>query len=221
MNFNYILLDLDGTLTNPIEGITKSINYAMEKMGKPLVPDEIIPKFIGPPLKDGYMLNLGFSEEEAELAVHKYRERYTETGLYENKLIDGARELLENLYAAGKTIALATSKPEDMTLHLLEYFDILKYFDFISGAELSFDGRNNKTDIIAHALEKLRINTAGKLSETIMVGDRFYDIEGAKNNEISVIAVLSGFGSREEFIEYKADYIAENLHDAGILILNK
>ncbi|MCL2077820.1 MAG: HAD-IA family hydrolase [Oscillospiraceae bacterium] len=219
MKFDYILLDLDGTLTNPIEGITKSINYAMEKMGKPLVPDELIPKFIGPPLRDGYMQNLGFTEEEAERAVWVYRERYTPVGLYENKLIDGAKELLERLSAAGKTVSLATSKPEDMSVKLLEHYGILRYFDFISAASLDLNGRHNKSEIITHALENLGINTPEKLAKTVMVGDRFHDIEGSKNNGISSIAVLCGFGSRGEFLKYKADFIAETLLDACDIIL--
>ena len=221
MNFDYILLDLDGTLTNPVEGITKSINYAMHKMNKPPVPDEMIPKFIGPPLKDGYMINLGFTPEEAERAVWAYRERYTDIGLYENELIPGACQLLERLYNDGKIIALATSKPEDMTLNLLKHFNILKYFKFISAAELDTNGRNDKTEIIRHALENLNISSPEALSKTVMVGDRFHDIEGAKTTGISVIAVLSGFGSRREFTEYKADIIAENLFDVLKIILDE
>lgn len=216
--FKYILLDLDGTLTNPVEGITKSINYAMTKMNKPPVPDEEIPKFIGPPLKTGYMLNLGFIEEEAEQAVWAYRERYTDIGLFENKLIEGARELIEKLVSAGKIIALATSKPEDMSVRLLKHFGLFKYFNFISGADLNPDGRNEKADIIAHALENLGINTPEKRAQTVIVGDRFHDIEGAKHTGISVIAVLCGFGSRAEFEKYEADYIAENLFEAGEII---
>jgi phosphoglycolate phosphatase len=217
--FDYILLDLDGTLTNPAEGIGKSINYALEKMGKPLIPDEMIPKFIGPPLRDGYMQNLGFTAEEAEQAINFYRERYIPTGLYENVLIDGAVELIQRLRAAGKTIALATSKPEDMAITLLKHFELFDYFDFISGAALNAAGRHSKTDIIAHALAHSSVNTPEKLAKTVMVGDRFHDIEGAKNTGIKSIAVLSGFGSREEFEAHKADYIAVGLLDACSLIL--
>ncbi|MDR2531378.1 MAG: HAD-IA family hydrolase [Oscillospiraceae bacterium] len=220
MNFDYILLDLDGTLTNPIEGITKSINYAMKKMGKPLVPDELISRHIGPPLRAGYIQNLGFTEEEAERAVELYRERYMPTGLYENELIEGAAELLERLSGAGKVIAMATSKPEEMAVRLMEHFDLIKYFDFISGAAMDAGGRHEKTDIILHALENLGIDTPEKLSKTVMVGDRFHDIKGAENTGVKSLAVLSGFGSREEFEEYGADFIAENLIQACNIILN-
>ncbi|MCL2698202.1 MAG: HAD hydrolase-like protein [Oscillospiraceae bacterium] len=220
MKFDYILLDLDGTLTNPIEGISKSINYAMEKMNKPPVPEERIARHIGPPLRDGFMQNLGFTEDEAELAVELYRERYMPTGLYENVLIEGAQELLERLSAAGKTIAMATSKPEEMAVRLMEHFNLLKFFNFISGASMSADGRHSKTEIIEHALETLAIS-GDKLSRTVIVGDRYHDIEGAKNTGIASIAVLSGFGSREEFEEHGAGYIAENLPEACEIILSE
>jgi phosphoglycolate phosphatase len=227
--FDYVLLDLDGTLTNPVEGITKSINYAMEKMNKPLVPDSLIPKFIGPPLRTGFMQNVGFTEAEAERALELYRERYMpsniepgsklQCGLYENELYDGAKELLERLSAAGKTIAMATSKPEEMAVKLMEHFGLLRYFKFISAASMDSGGRHEKNEIIQHALDTLGIGS-DELSKTVMVGDRFYDIVGAKDTGIASIAVLSGFGSRREFEEYGADYIAENLFEACDIILN-
>jgi phosphoglycolate phosphatase len=219
MKFDYILLDLDGTLTNPFEGISKSINYAMQKMGKPLVPEELISRHIGPPLRDGFIDNLGFTAEEAETAVEFYREYYTPTGLYENELIDGAQELLEQLSAAGKTIALATSKPEEMAVTLMKHFGLAKYFNFISGASMSADGRHSKTEIIEHAIKTLGIG-GEKLARTVMVGDRYHDIEGAKNTGVQSLAVLSGFGSREEFEKHGADCIAENLLEACEIILN-
>jgi phosphoglycolate phosphatase len=218
--FNHVLLDLDGTLTNPVEGITKSINYAMEKMNKPLVPDSLIPKFIGPPLRTGFMQNVGFTEAEAERALELYRERYMPTGLYENELYDGAKELLERLSAAGKTIAMATSKPEEMAVKLMRHFGLFDYFDFISAASMDSGGRHEKDEIIFHALDTLGIGGEA-LQKTVMVGDRFYDIVGAKNTGVKSIAVLSGFGSRGEFEQYGADYIAEDLFAACDIILGE
>jgi phosphoglycolate phosphatase len=192
----------------------------MEKMNKPLVPDSIIPKFIGPPLRTGFMQNAGFTEAEAERALELYRERYMPTGLYENELYDGAKELLERLSAAGKTIAMATSKPEEMAVKLMRHFGLFDYFDFISAASMDSGGRHEKDEIIFHALKNLGIGSE-VLQKTVMVGDRFYDIVGAKNTSVKSIAVLSGFGSREEFEQYGADYIAENLFEACDIILNE
>jgi phosphoglycolate phosphatase len=220
MRFEYILLDLDGTLTNPVEGITKSINYAMEKMGKPLVPDSMIPRFIGPPLRTGFMDNVGFTEAEAERALELYRERYMPTGLYENELIEGAGELLERLSGRVKAIAMATSKPEEMAVKLMEHFGLTHYFDYISGASMDVNGRHEKDEIIQHALDTLGID-GNKLSSAVIIGDRFHDIVGAKNTGISSVAVLSGFGSRAEFEEYGADFIAENLTHACEIILGE
>jgi len=191
----------------------------MEKMGKPLVPDSLIPKFIGPPLRTGFMQNVGFTETEAERALELYRERYMPKGLYENELIAGAEELLERLSAAGKIIAMATSKPEEMAVKLMEHFGLLKHFKFISAASMDSGGRHEKNEIIQHALDTLGIS-GDALSRAVMVGDRFYDIVGAKDTGVASIAVLSGFGSREEFEEYGADYIAENLLQACDIILN-
>jgi phosphoglycolate phosphatase len=220
MKFDYILLDLDGTLTNPLEGITKSINYAMKKMGKPLVPDMLIPKFIGPPLRTGFMENVGFTPDEAERALELYRERYMPTGLYENELYDGAEDMLKRLKAAGKTVAMATSKPEEMAVRLMEHFKLLKYFDFISAASMTTGGRHEKNEIILHALDTLGVDS-GKRDKTVMVGDRYFDIVGAKKTGIASIAVLSGFGNRKEFEEYEADYITENLTTACSIMLDE
>jgi len=220
MTFDYILLDLDGTLTNPVEGITKSINYAMEKMNKPLIPDSLIPKFIGPPLRTGFMQNAGFTAEEAERALELYRERYMPTGLYENELYDGAEDMLKRFSAAGRTVAMATSKPEEMAVRLMEHFGLLGYFDYISAASMDAGGRHEKDEIIQHALDTLGIN-GDKLSRTVMVGDRSFDIIGAKKTGIASVAVLSGFGSREEFEEHNADYITENLTTACNIILGE
>jgi phosphoglycolate phosphatase len=221
MKFDYVLLDLDGTLSNPVEGISKSINYAMKKMDKPLVPEELISRHIGPPLRDGFKEHLGFTEEEAELATQFFRERYLPVGMYENELIESAAELLERLSAAGKTIALATSKAEEIAVLLMEHFKLSKYLDFISGASMDASGRQNKTDIILHALKHFGVDTREKLERTVMVGDRFHDIEGAKNTGIFSVAVLSGFGKREEFEEYGAGFIAANLNDACSYILGE
>ncbi len=211
MSYQYILFDLDGTLTNPAEGIFKSINYALGKIGEPPISKEQLSVFIGPPLKEGYKQNLGFDDEKAAQAVAFYRERYRDIGLYENELLDGAGELLQRLYEKGKTIAMATSKPEDLAISLMEHFDLKKYFTFIGGAEWDTNGRNSKTDIIKYTLDNIGVTTESELKKAVIIGDRHHDIEGAINTGISSIGVMVGFGSREEF--EKANHIAETLLD--------
>lgn len=211
--FKYILFDLDGTLTDPYEGISKSINYALERLGEPLIGEELIRKFIGPPLREGYMQNLGFNKEKAEKAVNIYRERYCVTGIYENILIDGVKELLNSLRSRGKVIVTATLKPQDLAECVLRHFGIFEFFYFVSGADFDFNKLNTKTEIIKRALDSLGIKTAEQLNQTIMIGDRHHDIEGAFNNGISSMGVLVGYGSRAELEKAGACYIVENISD--------
>lgn len=212
-DFKYVLFDLDGTLTDPYEGISKSIRYALERLGEPEIDESEIPKFIGPPLKDGYMINLGFSEEKAIKALTFYRERYCVTGVYENKLHSGAKEILKSLKERGKTVILATSKPYDLSECVLEHFGISEYFDFLSCAVLEDPGRNKKTDIVKYVLENLNIKTEEMLSRTVIVGDRHHDIGAAKDTGIFSVGVLVGFGDYAELKQAGADYIAETLFD--------
>ena len=211
MGFQNILFDLDGTITDPSEGIEKCINFALQKLGEPPCPPEKIPAFIGPPLLDGYMMNLGFTEEKARACVEAYRIRYDREGFLENKLIPGAGELLTALKSAGKTIGVATSKPEPIALRVLLHFGLLEYFSFVSGAEWDVSGRNSKPDVINHALKEMSLTD--KKRDTVLIGDRFYDIDGAHECGIAGIGVLTGFGTREEFIRAGADFIAESLPD--------
>ncbi len=207
--YQTILFDLDGTVTDPGVGITNSVAYALDKFGIE-VPDKIrLYKFIGPPLSDSFAQYYGFSEEQCDLAVKYYREYFTETGIYENKLYDGMERLLEKIKTAGKGIVLATSKPEEFAERILKYFHVDHYFDFIAGATM--DGiRGRKADVISYALE----NCAAKdLSGTVMVGDREYDIFGAREAGIASIGVLYGYGSEKELRSAGADAIAETVHD--------
>ncbi len=207
--YQTILFDLDGTVTDPGVGITNSVAYALDKFGIE-VPDKTrLYKFIGPPLSDSFAQYYGFSEEQCDLAVKYYREYFTETGIYENKLYDGMERLLEKIKTAGKGIVLATSKPEEFAERILKYFHVDHYFDFIAGATM--DGiRGRKADVISYALE----NCAAKdLSGTVMVGDREYDIFGAREAGIASIGVLYGYGSEKELRSAGADAIAETVHD--------
>lgn len=213
---DYILIDLDGTLTNPKEGITKSVQYAMRSMNIFIDDLDSLTKHIGPPLRDGFVEYYGFTEEEAEQAVEKYREYYRDKGILENEVYDGMEGLLTRLKQAGKYLIVATSKPEELAIQILEYFHLDHYFDDICGATL--DGsRDNKEAVIRYALEK---NSVTDLDRVVMVGDRKFDILGAKAVGISSIGVLYGFGSEEELVEAGADRIATTVDDVYDIIID-
>ena len=206
-DYQYILFDLDGTLTEPKEGITKSVAYALEYFGIHVEDLDNLCCFIGPPLKDSFIKYYGFSEEKALEAVEKYREYFKPYGVYQNEVYEGIPELLESLKAAGKKVLLATSKPHVFATVILEHFDLMKYFDGIYGSEL--DGtRVKKGDVITYALEQSSVEDKSK---AIMVGDREHDIIGAKENELASIGVLYGHGSRGELQEHGADVIVETV----------
>ncbi|MBQ2900457.1 MAG: HAD family hydrolase [Agathobacter sp.] len=207
--YKYILFDLDGTLTNPEIGITSSVMYALEKFNIKVEDRKELHPFIGPPLTYSFQTYYGLSEADSELAVKYYRERFSVKGLYENEVYDGVEKMLQELKKSGKTLIIATSKPEEFTLKILAHFDLLKYFDFVAGATM--DGsRGEKADVIRYALE---ISGIEEKSEAIMIGDRKYDILGAKENGIDSMGVLFGFGDYEELTNAGANYIAKTVAD--------
>ncbi|MBH1941877.1 HAD family hydrolase [Mobilitalea sibirica] len=212
----YILIDLDGTLTNPKLGITKSMQYALKSRN--IIVDDLdtLTKHIGPPLKEGIMESYGFNEEETEKAIKKFREYFEETGIFENEVYEGIELLLSKLKEAGKMIIVATSKPEVFARKILEHFHIEVYFDDICGAAID-DTRSKKEEVIRYALERNRI---ADLDKVVMVGDRKYDIEGAKAVGIASIGVLYGFGSKEELMVAGADGLAETVDELYDVIIH-
>ena len=202
--YQTILFDLDGTLTDPGEGITNSVAYALEKYGIKVKDRTELYKFIGPPLLDSFMEFYGFTEEQAREAIVFYRQYFTTKGMFENQVYEGITELLENLKKAGKRLIVATSKPYEFSVEILKHFDLLKYFDYVSGATLD-ETRSAKGDIIQYAL---RQNELENISEIVMVGDRKHDVIGARQNGIDTIGVLYGYGSKKELEEAGAKYLA-------------
>lgn len=212
--YKTVLFDLDGTLTDPGLGITNSIMYALEKFHIKVEDRTSLYKFIGPPLRESYAKYYHFSDEEITRAVAYYREYFSVKGIYENVLYDGIAKLLEQIKDSGRQVVLATSKPEEFAAEILRYFHIDQYFDFIAAATM--DGtRNSKSAVIAHALKSCEITD---LASTVMIGDREYDINGAKAAGIDSIGVLYGYGSREELQSAGATYIAEHVSDIMSLI---
>lgn len=214
--FDLILFDLDGTLTDPKEGITNCVKYALQSFG---IHEEDMNKlllFIGPPLYDSFRELYGFSHDDANRAVEKYRERFSTIGLFENAVLDGANEMLKSLKNGKKTLALATSKPHVFAKRIIEKFAMAEYFDYVVGAEL--DGtRNYKDEVIKEVLAQ-----AGQkdLSKVIMVGDRKQDIIGAKKCGIASIGVRCGYAEENELENAGADYIFENLYEVTDFLLN-
>ena len=202
MSYDFVLFDLDGTLTDSAEGIVNSVVYALERKGVPYVSKQELRRFVGPPLQASFRDHCGFSEEEAKDAVSVFREYFTEKGIYENAVYEGVPEMLLSLCKAGFKLAVATSKPEAFAKQILERFDLAKYFTVIAGA--SMDGTDKPT-VIRLALSRLNTEPS---SRVLMVGDREHDILGAKEVGISSLGVLYGYGSKEELEEAGAAYIA-------------
>lgn len=207
--YDYVLFDLDGTLTDPGLGITNSVMYALRKFGIEVGDRTTLYKFIGPPLRESFETYYGFSKEKSELATRYYREYFGVTGLYENEVYDGIPELLRALKEQGKSLILATSKPEAFAVEILRHFELYGYFDFIAGATMD-NTRNEKADVIAYALKSCRIPD---LSSAVMIGDREYDILGAKRTGLDSIGVLYGYGGCEELKNAGAAYLAERPAD--------
>lgn len=215
MGYEYILFDLDGTLTDPTIGITNSFIYALKKFDIEVGDRSELYKFIGPPLWDTFENYYGFSKEETKMAVEYYREYYRDKGIFENLVYDGVKYLLKTLKESGKILIVATSKPEVFAKQILEHFDIAKYFTYIAGSNL--DGtRVKKDEVIKYALESCNITD---LSKAIMIGDREHDIIGAKEAGIDSIGALFGYGSRSELEKAGADFIVETVAGIGKVLL--
>lgn len=205
-----ILIDLDGTLTDPKVGITTSARYGLEKVGHPISDEINIDWIIGPPLKASLakLLNIETDHILAEQALMAYRERFAVKGLYENHVFEGVAETLAELKRRGYCLFVATAKPTVYAKQILEHFDLTQYFTEIYGSELNGD-RTNKGELIQYILEQQHLKAEG----CIMVGDREYDILGARRNGIKSIAVTYGYGSANELQRAQPEYKIENFDD--------
>lgn len=239
--FQYVLFDLDGTLTDPKEGITKCVQFALHQQGihEPNL-DQLEP-FIGPPLKDSFMEFYGMTEEQAAIGVADYRKRFAPIGIFENKVYPGIPEMLAHLKEAGMYLAIASSKPENFVLRILEHFELDSYFDVVTGSNL--DGsRSTKEEVVEEALRRLRETTDEKsaaeaaerqkeaetgngrgtlLNRTncAMVGDRKFDIYGAKEYGLTAVGVSYGYAGKGELEEAGADYIAKTVKQLEAFLL--
>lgn len=206
-----ILFDLDGTLTNPFEGITKCVQYSLESFGIREPDLNKLTPFIGPPLVDSFMNFYGFGEEQAKEAVEKYRERFRTVGLYENEPYDGILQMLESLQKQGYILAVASSKPEIFVNQILEHFHMKQYFSVIVGSEL--DGRRNaKEEVVEEVFCRLQ-HKPEDYDAAIMVGDREYDVKGAKRWGMISVGVSYGFAFPGELEAAGADYVVETVEE--------
>ena len=212
----YLLFDLDGTLTDPMVGITSSVQYALEKFGIHVrYLKELIP-FIGPPLAESFQKFYGFSKEDAEKAIQYYREYYAPKGIFENEVYEGIPEMLAHLTEAGFTLLVATSKPTVFARKVLKHFGMEDYFSFVGGSEL--DGsRTKKAEVISYILKTCGIEA----KVAIMIGDRRHDIEGGKACGLESVGVLYGYGTEQELTEAGADHIIRTVAELEDYLRNQ
>lgn len=200
----FVLFDLDGTLTDPAPGITASCAYALRRFGIEISDLSTLRCYIGPPLVQSFQRFHGLSPEEAARALKVYREYFGVRGLFENSVYDGIPQLLARLRGDGYTLLTATSKPEPYTVQILEHFELLSFFDGI-GANTMDETRADKAAVIRHIAAQY---PALSPQNSLMIGDRLYDIEGAHACGLRAVGVLYGYGSRAELEEAGADLIA-------------
>lgn len=214
MAFRNILFDLDGTLTDPKEGIFNSILYALREMQLDAPEEDQLLSFIGPPLFDSFKHHFSLTDEAADEAVELYRVYFPEKGMYENRVYEGIPELLNQLKTTGKKVYLATSKPKVYATEILRHFGLLRFFDGISGPEL--DGtRNHKAEVIEFLIQVYGIVP----EESLMVGDRLHDMQGAATHNIKAVGVTYGYGSFEELRENGAWKMAGSVEELEKLLL--
>lgn len=217
MNIKYdaVFFDFDGTIADTGVGIFNSVSYAIAAMGFPPLPDDRLRTFIGPPVFDSFRRELGMNEEEAAKAVEKYRERYSESGIYQLEVYDGIEELIKELKNSGIKVAIASSKPEKFVKRLIDYLKIDNLIDFIAAPE-SDKAPDKKTALVERAVKHFGVDK----SRALMIGDRYFDIDGANGAGVESIGVTFGYGSREELEKAGATYLADNSEDIRIIIFS-
>ena len=212
--FDNLFFDLDGTLTDPFEGITRSVEYALGKFGIEVADRRELVDFIGPPLIQSFKTRYGFSQADAERCVLYYRERFSTVGLFENAVYDGIPQTLETFRSCGKKLYVATSKPEVFAIRILDKFELTRFFDGVYGASLD-SSRLEKADVLAYALSESK----AEKPRSIMIGDRRFDVEGGRANGIKTVGVLYGYGDINELKRANADYLAPAPEDITKIIL--
>lgn len=215
--YQYIFFDVDGTLTDPSEGITRSAQYALAKMGIEEPDLQKLWPFIGPPLKESFKEFYGFSEEKAMEGVRIYREYFRKTGLYQNRLLDGVPKLLAHLREQGRVLAVASSKAEPFLMATLEMFHIADCFDYICGGTLD-NTRITKAQVIGELLQRMQLSREER-SKILMVGDRKHDVEGAAAFGIPCVGLSLGFAEEGELEKAGAIAVVDSMEELEDFIL--
>lgn len=215
--FQNLLFDLDGTLTNSAEGITKCVQYALAAQGIAAPDLKKLEVFIGPPLRNSFMKYYGMTEAEAETGVAKYRERYTDIGIWENSVYPGMMELLAQLKADGRRLGMATAKPEIFALRIAQRFGFDQYLEDITGCSLD-KSLDKKSMVVAAALQKWQLTTDAQKAFCALIGDRREDVLAAHANGIACIGVGFGFGSYDELSKAGADYYVRDVAELTKLL---
>lgn len=221
--FKNVLFDLDGTITESAPGVTRSVQYSLAKMGIDEPDLKKLEYFVGPPLSQSYMELYGFDKAQCDTAIEYYRERYSTTGIFECEPYAGIPELLYDLQAAGVRLAVASSKPQDYILQILDHFHIHDAFAVVVGPGMGDDGdkmengNECKERVVRKAVELLGIAGAG--DQAAMVGDRAFDIQGGISNGITPIGVVYGYGTRPELEEAGARYVVDTVAELRALLL--
>ena len=206
-NYDYVIFDFDGTVADTGEGILKSLQYSFEQMGREVPDLSDLKKFIGPPIHYSFVTFYGVSENEVEQYIEKYRERYRKIGVYECFVYDSMVETLKTLRENGVKLGIASSKPIKLVYDVMEYLRLTEYFDAVVGTQFDDSNHPGKTDLVLQSMEKLGDKDKKR---TLMVGDRFFDIDGAAGAGVDSVGVTYGYGSREEFMEHNATYIVDS-----------
>ncbi len=217
--YDYVIFDLDGTITEPALGITNAIIYALKRYDIKVADRSTLYKFIGPPLRDSFQEFYGFDKDKAEEAVGFYREYYSVNGLLENELMPGIKECLKSLKDAGCKLYVATSKPEGFAKKILENLEADDFFDIVAGA--SMDGSRDKKELVmGYLFEEIKKGYSGfSLDKAVMVGDRHFDIDGANYFGIDSIGVTFGYGDRKELTEAGATVVVDSSQELCSVIL--
>ena len=212
-----ILFDLDGTLTDPKEGITRCIQFSLGQLGQTSPEADQLTWCIGPPLRGSFSRLLNTTDDVLlDQALSYYRKRFSETGIYENALYPGITPALRRIRRAGFRVFLATSKPRVYAQRILDHFDLAQFFQAIHGSEM--DGRlSDKGELVAHILGSEMLDP----KTTLIVGDRFHDIVAGKKNGIMTAAVTYGYGSREEITATSPDFVFESPADLAAFLESK